>query len=264
MRRTTRFAALAAVLTSLLFLAAGPSYADDGSLRQGAVLVLTREAVLNGVTLTKGSEIKVVAVQRDAAGAVVRVDVEQVGGERKVFKGLTLDAVAAMTGASKSTSPNGDRAQVLKAGAQIPIMRDFVVQGITVTKATVLSVDRVQKDGAGKIVKIDLRETTGAHRLIKGVAVEQFLLALSPDDVTWPDGVVGATIEVAGDLVLGGTTFSKGTKLVVTKVVNAPGGGGVVKVDLREIAGDKRTASDVSVAILKQNGALGTAGRGGK
>jgi len=83
--------------------------------------------------------------------------------------------------------------------------------------------------------------------------------ALSPDEVTWPDGAVGRIIALGADLKFGGAEFSKGTKFQVTRVETDPKKGEVTRVDLRESEGEKRELASVPVAILKQNGALGTA-----
>lgn len=247
------------VATIALALVCSASLADDpNALREGSIITLTREAVVNGVTLTKGSQLRVSSIKKDATGSV-RLDLEQVGGAHQTFKSLTPDAVAQMTGAANSAVPNGDPGQMFKPGAQIPLVRDLTLQGTEFHKGSTLQVDKVVHDAKGKVVKIDLRETGGKLRLLKGVPVEQILLGLAGDAVTWPDGVVGARLQLPKDLQLGDTVFPKGTKFVVTHVVHAASGAGVVKVSLREADGQKRSVDDVSVAVLKQGGALGTA-----
>jgi hypothetical protein len=231
---------------------------DTITLEEGSIIRLAREAVLNGVTMAKGTELKIAGLKRDDKGIVSRIDLQQVGGERKLFKALTPDAVAAMTSQSGGPVQTGDKASMFKVAAQIPILRDLVLGDIVFPKGSTLQVDRVQKDKAGKVNKIDLRETSGQKRLVRGVTVEQILFALSPEDVTWPDGAVGRQIELGADLSFGGDTFAKGTKFVVTRVETEPKNHEVTKVDLREAGGQKRQIANVSVALLKRNGALGT------
>jgi hypothetical protein len=248
----------AAALSALL-ACASPAFADDTpSFEEGQVVRTTREAILNGVTMAKGTELRIAALKKDASGAVARIDLQQVDGEKKLFKAITLDALVALT-SQGSTAPSGDRASVFKVAAQIPLMHDLLLGGVVFPKGTVLQVDKVLKDKKGKVAKVDLRETTGQKRLLRSVIVEKLMMALSPDDITWPDGAPGQSVQLAADLTLGEQTFVKGTKLVVTKVETEPKTGGVVKVDLRESEGQKREALGVSVAVLKQNGALGTA-----
>jgi hypothetical protein len=231
--------------------------ADTITLEEGAIIRLAREAVLNGVTMAKGTELKVAGLKRDERGTVVRIDLQQVGGEKKVFKALTPDAVAAMTSQSGGPVQSSDKASMFKVAAQIPILRDLVLGDVVFPKGSTLQIVRLQKDG-GKVTKLDLRETSGQKRLLRGVPVEQLLFALSPEDVTWPDGAVGRQIELGADLPFGGQTFAKGTKFVVTRVEIEPKNHEVVKVDLREVGGQKREITNVSVALLKRNGALGT------
>jgi len=247
------FALAAAFATSL-------SHAGDAiSLEEGAIIRLTHEAVLNGVTLPKGTELKVASVKRDERGSGVRIDLQQVGGDRKLFKALTPDAVAAMTSLPNNSALGGDRSSIFKVGAQIPILRDLELGSAVFPKGSTLQVDRVEKDKLGKVIKIDLRETSGQKRLMRGVKVEQLLLALSPEDVTWPDGAVGRQIQLGAELKVGGETFAKGTRFVVTRIETEPKSHEVARVDLREMEGQKREIAGVSVAVLKQNGALGTA-----
>jgi hypothetical protein len=232
--------------------------ADTITLEEGAIIRLAREAVLNGVTMAKGTELKVAGLKRDERGIVVRIDLQQVGGEHKLFKALTPDAVAAMTSQSGGPVQTSDKAAMFKVAAQIPILRDLVLGDVVFPKGSTLQIVRLQKDNAGKVNKIDLRETSGQKRLLRGVPVEQLLFALSPEDVTWPDGAVGRQIELGADLTFGGQTFVKGTKFVVTRVEIEPKNHEVVKVDLRETGAQKRELASVSVAVLKRNGALGT------
>jgi hypothetical protein len=244
--------ALAAALVSPAALAG-----DVSSLEEGTVIRLAREAILNGVTLAKGTELKVARVRKDAKGEVVRVDLQQIGGDQTLFKALTPDAVAAMTSQSGGPARPSDKSAMFKVAAQIPILRDLVLGDIIFPKGSTLQIDRVHKK-AGKVVKVDLRETSGRKRLVRNVAVEQLLFALSPEDVTWPDGAVGRSIELGEDMTFDGETFAKGTKFTVTRVETEPRHHEVVKVDLRETAGRKREIKNVSVALLKRAGALGT------
>jgi hypothetical protein len=248
-----------ALSLALLLTAAAATAQDASSFQEGQVVRITREAILNGVTLPKGTELKIAALKKDASGALARVDLQQVDGDKKVFKAITPDALVALTAQAGSTLPDGDRASVFKVAAQIPLLHDLLLGGTVFPKGTVLQVDKVRKDNKGKVAKVDLRETTGQKRLMRSVAVEQLMMALSPDDITWPDGAPGRTVQLGADLTLGGDSFVKGTKFTVTKVETEPKTGGVVKVDLREAEGQKREALAVSVAVLKQNGALGTA-----
>lgn len=241
-------------------LASPSSHASDTpAVREGALVRLTREAVLNGVTMAKGTELKVVGVKRDDQGIVARVDLQQIEGEKRLFKAITSDALAALTAPPNSAATPGDKTSMFKVGAQIPILRELSLGDIVFAKGSVLQIERVEKDKSGKVVKVALRETTGEKRLVRGVGVEQFLLALSPEDVTWPDGAVGRQIQLGAELRFGGDTFAKGTRFVVTRVEREPKGNEVIKVDLREMDGAKRSISSVHVAVLKQNGALGTA-----
>jgi hypothetical protein len=244
--------ALAAALVSPVAVAT-----DVSSLQPGAVIRLAREAVLNGVTLPKGTELKVARVMRDRQGEVVRVDLQQVEGDKTLFKALTPDAVAAMTSQSGGPARPADKSAMFKVAAQIPILRDLVLGDIIFPKGSTLQIDRVHKK-AGKVVKVDLRETSGRKRLVRNVGVEQLLFALSPEDITWPDGAVGRSIELGEEMTFEGESFAKGTKFVVTRIETEPRHHEVVKVDLRETAGQKRQIKDVSVALLKRAGALGT------
>lgn len=232
---------------------------DPNTLHEGAVITLTRDAVVNGVTLPKGSLLKVSSVRKDVAGAV-RVDLEQLGGTHQTFKSVTRDALAQLAGAGNLAVPNVDPGQMLKVGAQITLVRDVLLKELGFAKGTVLSVDKVTRDAKGKVVKVDLREISGKSCLVRGVAVDQLLLGLAADAVTWPDGAVGARLQLPRELQLGDATFPKGTKFVVTHVVYAVSGGGVVKVNLREAEGQKRPVPDVPVAVLKQAGAIVTGG----
>jgi hypothetical protein len=233
--------------------------AQTPSFEEGAVIKITRDAVLNGVTLSKGTELKIASVKKDASGALSRVDLQQMDGEKKVFKAITPEALTALTAAPNSGASAGDRTSMFKVAAQIPIVRELSLGGVVFVRGTVLQIDRLEKDKSGKVIKLDLRETSGQKRLMRGVGVEQLLLALSPDDVTWPDGAVGRTVQLGADFKFGSTSLAKGTKLVVTRVETEPKKGEVVKVDLRETDGDKRELASVPVALLKQNGALGSA-----
>lgn len=239
-------------------LAAPFAAADAITLEEGAIIRLARESVLNGVTMAKGTELKVAGLKRDDKGVVVRIDLQQVGGEKKLFKALTVDAVAAMTSQSGGPVQSSDKAAMFKVAAQIPILRDLILGDVVFPKGSTLQIVRLQKDAAGKVIKIDLRETSGQKRLLHGVPVEQLLFALSPEDVTWPDGAVGRQIELGAELTFGGQIFVKGTKFQVTRVETEPKNHEVVKVDLREMGGQKRELAGVSVAVLKRNGALGT------
>ena len=248
------------LVAALAFMSIGTVAIADNTvtLREGAVITLTREAVLNGVTLPKGSTLKIASVKK-APGGELRVDVEQVGGEHRTFKALTPEAIGAMTATSNVSVPSGDSSQVFKVGAQIPLLHDVVLNDLTFQKGSALQVDKVLRDAKGKVVKVDLRETSGKTRLVKGVAVDQLMLALAPDEVTWPDGAVGVNLHLARELRLGEVTFPKGTHFVVTHVQPASNGKGVVRVGLREVEGQKRQFDNISVAVLKQSGALGTA-----
>jgi hypothetical protein len=233
--------------------------AETVSLSEGSVIKTTREAVLNGVTLPKGTELKIAAIKKDESGAVTRVDLQQLDGDKKLFKAITTEALTALVAASTTGSSSDDRSAIFKVAAQIPIVRELSLGGVVFQKGSVLQIDRVEKDRNGKVIKLDLRETSGQKRLMRNVAVEALLFALSPDEVTWPDGAVGRVIVLGAEFKFGGAVFAKGTKLVVTRVETDPKKGEVVRVDVRETEGDKRELSSVPVAILKQNGALGTA-----
>jgi hypothetical protein len=233
--------------------------ADAISISEGSVIKTTRDAVLNGVTLPKGTELKVAALKKDEQGAVTRVDLQQLDGKKALFKAITTDALAALVASTTTGAPSDDRSSIFKVAAQIPIVRELSLAGTVFSRGSVLQIDRVEKDKTGKVVKLDLRETSGQKRLMRNVAVEQLLFALSPEETTWPDGAVGRVIVLGNDLKFGGTMIVKGAKLVVTRVETDPKKGEVVRVDLRETEGDKRELASVPVALLKQNGALGTA-----
>jgi len=251
---------IVAVVLGVALLLLGPTArAETVSISEGATIRTTREAVLNGVTLPKGTELRVASIKKDDSGAIARVDLQRVDGDKKLFKALTTEALAALIAAPSGASTSDDRSSIFKVAAQIPIVRELSLAGLAFSRGSVLQIDRVEKDRNGKVVKLDLRETSGQKRLMRNVAVEQLLFALSPDEVTWPDGAVGRIIALGTDLKFGGAEFSKGTKLQVTRVESDPKKGEVVRVDLRESEGEKRELSSVPVAILKQNGALGTA-----
>ncbi|HEX9295821.1 MAG TPA: hypothetical protein VF881_08295 [Polyangiaceae bacterium] len=248
------------VALALALIVTAPSLrAETITLQEGTTIKITRDAVLNGVTVVKGTELRIASVKKDESGAIKSVDLQQVDNEKRLFKSIEPAAVAAL--AASSTSLGGsaaDRASIFKVAAQIPIVRDLSLGGVVFTRGTVLQIDRLVKDKDGRVVKIDLRETSGQKRLMRNVTIEQVLLALSPDDVTWPDGAVGRVIQLGAEFKYGGVAFPKGTRFVVTRVENDPKKNEVVKVDLRETEGDKRELASVPVAILKQNGALGT------
>ncbi len=248
----------AAVLLALS-MTAPALRAETVSITEGAILKITRDAVLNGVTLPKGTELKVASIKKDESGAVTRVDLQQQGGDKKLFKAITPEALAALVAAPTTGSPSDDRSSIFKVAAQIPIVHELSLGGVVFGRGSVLQIDRVEKDKNGKVIKLDLRETSGQKRLMRNVAVEALLFALSPDEVTWPDGAVGRAIVLGAELKFGGAVFAKGTKFVVTRVETDPKKGEVVRVDIRETEGDKRELASVPVAILKQNGALGTA-----
>jgi hypothetical protein len=233
--------------------------AETLSISEGAIIKITRDAVLNGVTLPKGTQLRIANLKKDESGTVNRVDLQEVDGDKKVFKAITTDALSALVAAPTGSATSDDRSSIFKVAAQIPIVRELSLAGVVFPRGSVLQIDRVEKDKNGKVVKLDLRETSGPKRLMRNVAVEQLLFALSPDEVTWPDGAVGRMIVLGGEFKFGGGVFAKGTKLVVTRVETDPKKGEVVRVDLRETEGDKRELTSVPVAVLKQNGALGTA-----
>lgn len=259
----------AAVVLACGLLAGTPRAARaDGtgtSLKEGVTIHLTRDVVLNGVNLARGSNLVIAKVKKDEAGKTVRVDLAEPGGEKRVFKAITPDAVQAMTatsgsggGAGGGTGGSVDRNAMFKVAAQIPLMRDVTLGGTELSRGTVLQIDRVYKDKEGKVVKVDVRETAGKKRLLRSLTVEEIAYALVPDDVTWPDGAVGRPVTLGNDLSFAGESVAKGTKLVVTRVITDKNGG-IVKVDLRETDGKKREFAEVPVAVLKQNGALGAA-----
>jgi len=240
--------------------AAAPAFAGETvSIAEGMTIKITREAVLNGVTLPKGTELRVVSIKKDESGAFTRVDLQQLDGDKKLFKAITPQALEALVAAPTGGSSSDDRSSIFKVAAQIPIVRELSLSGVVFPRGSVLQIDRVEKDKNGRVIKLDLRETSGQKRLMRNVAVESLLFALSPDEVTWPDGAVGRLIVLGGEFKFGGAVFAKGTRLVVTRVENDPKKAEVVRVDLRETEGDKREMASVPVALLKQNGALGTA-----
>ena len=248
---------IAGVLAALSLLV-GTARADTVSLEEGAVIKITREAVLNGVTLAKGTELKIASIKKNSEGTITRVDLQQVDGDKKLFKAIPPEAIAALAATPNSSASPADRSSVFKVAAQIPIVRELSLGSVVFGRGSVLQIDRVEKNKDGKVVKLDLRETSGAKRLMRAVTVEALLLALSPDDVTWPDGAVGRVIQLGADFQFGGTTFVKGTKFVVTRVETEPKANEIIKVDIRETEGQKRELASVAVALLKQNGAIGT------
>jgi hypothetical protein len=259
---TTRWARKARV--AALVIALGPTVmttarAESIALEEGAVVKITRDAVLNGVSLPKGTELKIAAIKKDNAGDSNRFDLQRMDGDKKVFKAITLESLTALVSSAGASSGGVDRTAMFKVAAQIPIMRELSLGGVVFSRGSTLQIDKVEKDKTGRPAKLDLRETSGAKRLMRGVTVEQLLAALSPDDVTWPDGAVGRSIQLGAEFKFGGVIFPKATRFVVTRVETEPKKGEVVRVDIRETDGEKRELASVPVAILKQNGALGTA-----
>jgi len=243
-------------------IAVGPAAAEPSSEAEpepGSTIRLTREAVLNGITLPKGTELRIVGVKKDDRGVVTRVDLEEAGSDKKVFKGIAAEALAALTAAPSAGAPAGDRASIFKVGAQIPILRELALGNVVIPRGSTLQIDRVVKDKAGRVAKLDLRETSGDKRRLRDLPVEKLLLALSPDDVSWADAQVGRVIQLGGDLDFAGSSYPRGAKMIVTRVETEARTGSAVKVDLRELEGQKREALGVPVALLKQNGAVGTA-----
>jgi hypothetical protein len=230
--------------------------AQEETVDVGAVVRLTRDAVLNGVSLSKGTELRVVGVKKDESGAVSRVDLE--GPDKKLFKGIAAEALSALT-AAPTSAVSGDRASIFKVGAQIPIIRELSLGDVVFPRGSVLQVERVAKDKSGKVAKLDLRETTGQKRRVRDLPVEKLLMALSPDDVSWADAQVGRVIQLGATLSFEGNSYPRGDKMVVTRVETEARTGSAVKVDLKEVEGQKREALGVPVALLKQNGAVGTA-----
>jgi len=255
--RTRWGRALAVTLT--LAVSPASAVADTISLEEGTIVKITRDAVLNGVSLAKGTELKIATIKKDNAGESNRFDLQRMDGDKKVFKAISLESLTALISASGGSSGGVDRSAMFKVAAQIPIMRELSLGGVVFARGSTLQIDKVEKDKTGKPAKLDLRETSGAKRLMRGVAVEQLLVALSPDDVTWPDGAVGRTIQLGAEFKFGGVVFPKATRFVVTRVETEPKKGEVVRVDMRETDGEKRELQSVPVAILKQNGALGSA-----
>jgi hypothetical protein len=254
----TRWARVATV-TLTLAVAPASAIADTVSLEEGTVVKITRDAVLNGVSLPKGTELKIAAIKKDNTGESNRFDLQRMDGDKKVFKAISMESLTALISASGGSSGGVDRSAMFKVAAQIPIMRDLSLGGVVFARGSTLQIDKVEKDKSGRPAKLDLRETSGAKRLMRGVTVEQLLVALSPDDVTWPDGAVGRTIQLGAEFKFGGVIFAKSTRFVVTSVETEPKKGEVVRVDMRETDGEKRELKSVPVAILKQNGALGSA-----
>jgi hypothetical protein len=250
---------LAALAFAISATAATIARAESVALEEGTVVKITRDAVLNGVSLPKGTELKIAAIKKDNAGESSRFDLQRMDGDKKVFKAITLESLTALVSAPGAGSGGADRTAMFKVAAQIPIMRELSLGGVVFTRGSTLQIDKVEKDKTGRPAKLDLRETSGAKRLMRGVTVEQLLAALSPDDVTWPDGAVGRAIQLGADFKFGGVVFPRATRFVVTRVETEPKKGEVVRVDIRETDGDKRELASVPVAILKQNGALGTA-----
>jgi hypothetical protein len=240
-------------------LAATDSADESAAAEAGTTFRLTREAVLNGVTLTKGAELQIVAVKQDQEGKVTRVDLQEIGGDKRVFKGIAREALSALTAAPSAGAPSGDRTSVFKVAAQIPILRDLTLGNVVFARGSVLQVDRVVKDKAGKVTKLDLRETSGQKRRVRDMPVEKLLLALSPEDIGWADAEVGRVIQLGAPLDFAGQAFARGAKLTVVRVETDPKTGAAIRVDLRELEGAKRELAGVPVATLKQNGAVGTA-----
>jgi hypothetical protein len=249
----------AVVLALVVGLAPAVATAATVSLEEGTVVKITRDAVLNGVALPKGTELKIASIKKDNAGETNRFDLQRLDGDKKLFKAITLEAVTALLAAPGSGQANTDRTAIFKVAAQIPLMRELSLGGMVFPRGSTLQIDKVEKDKTGRPTKLDLRETSGSKRLMRGVTVEQLLVALSPDDVTWPDGAVGRTIQLGADFKFGGAVFPKATRFIVTRVETEPKKGEVVRVDIRETEGEKRELSSVAVAVLRQNGALGTA-----
>src|SRR6266481_5348642 len=108
---------------SALSLLAGVAHAETVSLEEGSIIKITREAVLNGVTLAKGTELKIASIKRNSEGAITRVDLQQVDGEKKLFKAIPPEAITALAATPNSTGPS-DRSAIFKVAAQIPIVRD--------------------------------------------------------------------------------------------------------------------------------------------
>jgi hypothetical protein len=250
---------LGGAIVLFLALSVTPLRADTVSITEGAVIKITRDATLNGVSLPKGTELRVASIKKDESGEVTRVDLQQLDGKKELFKAITTQALAALVSSSTTGSSSDDRSAIFKVAAQIPIVRELSLSGVVFPRGSVLQIDRVEKDKTGRVVKLDLRETSGQKRLMRNVAVEALLFALSPDETTWPDGAVGRVIVLGAEFKFGGAAFAKGTKFVVTRVETDPKKGEVVRVDIREQEGDKRELASVPVALLKQNGALGTA-----
>src|SRR6266508_3455748 len=154
------------VALALALIVTAPSLrAETITLQEGSRIKMTRDAVLNGVTVVKGTELRIASVKKDESGAIKSVDLQQVDNEKRLFKSIEPAAVAAL--AASSTSLGGsaaDRASIFKVAAQIPIVRDLSLGGVVFTRGTVLQIDRLVKDKDGRVVKIDLRETSGQKR----------------------------------------------------------------------------------------------------
>ncbi|HKQ68414.1 MAG TPA: hypothetical protein VJT73_03705, partial [Polyangiaceae bacterium] len=127
---TVRKAISTLALTALTALTAlSPAVlAESLAIEEGAVIKITRDAVLNGTNLSKGTELKIAAVKKDAAGVVARIDLQEVSGEKKVFKAITPESLAALTSTPGGGSSN-DRASIFKVAAQIPIVRELSLGG---------------------------------------------------------------------------------------------------------------------------------------
>src|SRR5690349_3788413 len=91
-----------------LSLWVGSAGADTVTLEEGAVIKITREAVLNGVTLAKGTELKIASIKKNSEGTITRVDLQQVDGDKKIFKAIPPEAIAALAAAPSSSASSGD------------------------------------------------------------------------------------------------------------------------------------------------------------
>src|SRR5262249_27925662 len=105
-----------------LSLWAGVARADTVSLEEGSIIKITREAVLNGVTLAKGTELKIASIKKNSEGTITRVDLQQVDGDKKLFKAIPPEAISALAASPGSSSSSGDRSSIFKVAAQIPIV----------------------------------------------------------------------------------------------------------------------------------------------
>src|SRR4051812_47857107 len=124
-RRTLRFLFVVVLATASQALAGGTI-----TIVEGGVIKTTREAVLNGVTLPKGTELRIAGVKKDESGNVTRVDLLEVGGEKKLFKAITTDSLFALVASAASAAPSDDRSSVFKVAAQIPIVHDLSLSGM--------------------------------------------------------------------------------------------------------------------------------------